>query len=93
MIDVYPIGWLSTAEIVRSALKSGNYRYAWGRTKQQAVFNLEWAREGKWRTVLGSFYGYLAEPNPWPPGLKTCGRGWTRKAAIRSLKRRGYSET
>ncbi len=92
MIYVYPIGWLSALKIIRGAVKQGHYLYAWRRFKQEVRFNWDWAREGKWRMIRGSFYGYLAEPTPWPTGLKSCGRGWTRKSAMRSLKRRGYSE-
>jgi hypothetical protein len=33
------------------------------------------------------FNGYLAEPTPFPDGMHRCGSGWTRKRALRSLRR------
>jgi hypothetical protein len=49
-------------------------------------------RNRQWHELRQHFNGYLAEPDPWPAGLTCCGRGLTRRAAVRSLHRRGYRQ-
>jgi hypothetical protein len=48
-------------------------------------------RERNWRALRNSFNGYLAEIDyphyPISRAVGHCGRGWTRRAAIRSLRR------
>lgn len=45
------------------------------------------AKSGNWRAVRNYFNGYLAEWHYPPSGVAyyRCGKGWTRKAAIRKL--------
>lgn len=47
-------------------------------------------RNRQWRDLKNNFNGWLAEPTPWPEGtgLTSCGRGWTRRAALYSLAKR-----
>lgn len=44
-------------------------------------------RRRNWRAIRSYFNGYLAEWHYPPPGMKwwKCGRGWTRRAALRRL--------
>ena len=72
-ITTYPVGLLS--DIKRRRVRQG-LRYALGR-----------AKDGNWRAVRNYFNGYLAEWDYPPAGMRhyRCGRGWTRRAAIRRL--------
>lgn len=91
-IDVYPVGWLSALRRAWAGVRRGNgseSRWYWFSSplRQQLQFDLHRAREGNWRAVRQSLNGFLAEPQPWPTGLRRCGSGWTRKRALRSLAR------
>lgn len=92
IVDIYPVGLL--AEIQHSKL----YKRKWIKPKRPFgylirsiayFFKGEWkqARE-EWRPFKSYFNGYLAEPDVFPGRLKRCGSGWTRKRALRDLKRR-----
>lgn len=75
--DVYPVGlWLDvrTHGVVMGAAKTLRYvRYQ--------------ARARNWRAIRNTFNGFLCEPSPFPANLTRCGKGWTRRSAIRSLER------
>lgn len=49
-------------------------------------------RQQQWHELRQHFNGYLAEPDPWPTGLTRCGRGWTRRRALLSLRSRAARE-
>ena len=71
-IGTYPVGLLSD-------IKAHKVKYGMKMTLRSA-----W--EGNWRAVRNHFNGYLAEWH-YPPEIRItrCGRGWTRRAAIRRL--------
>lgn len=81
-IEVYPVGVLA------------DLRHAWV-DKWHARTYLRYARQSvvrhirnrQWRKLKNDFNGFLAEPTPWPDGVTRCGSGWTRKRALRSLRR------
>jgi len=86
-IDIYPVGvldgWLAywrTRHI--PAARAGRKR------RHRLSYLSTWIQQQNWRAVKNSFNGYLAEPSPFPPGLRRCGSGWTRGRALRDLKRR-----
>lgn len=100
-IDVYPVGVLAdlrhawrylTARRFPGPVKSPG----WGWRLERARVSL-WSiprtvarhvRSRDWRALKNTFNGYLAEPNPWPEGATRCGTGWTKRRALRSLRRR-----
>lgn len=64
-------------------------RGAWRYLRRQAA-------GGNWRAVRNHFNGYLAEPLNDETAARrgwsgTCGTGWTRARAMRSLRREGWS--
>lgn len=73
-IEVYPVGLLSDIK---------NHK-----VRQGLRFLRSWIREGNWRAARNHFNGYLAEPCPFPPGVRRCGSGWTQARALRDLHRR-----
>lgn len=75
-IETYPVGLLS--DIKRRRVLRGVKGYLWRRIKDR-----------NWRAVRNYFNGYLAEWHYPPEGMKhyKCGRGWTRRAAVRRLGR------
>lgn len=76
-IGTYRVGLLS--DIKRRRVWYGLRCYLWPQIKRR-----------NWRAVRNYFNGYLAEWHYPPEGFihGRCGRGWTRKAALRSLGRR-----
>lgn len=77
-VDVYPVGFYSDARRFWHRLRRGEeraWRHFWYWLRRS------WHRRSYWN-------GYLAEPYHCPPGLTKVGRGFTRKAARRSLARR-----
>lgn len=74
-IEAYPVGLFS--DIKRRRLRTG-LRYM-----------LEQARKRNWRAVRNYFNGYLAEWHYCPPGVVhyRCGKGWTKRRALRDLGR------
>jgi hypothetical protein len=74
-ISTYPVGLLW--DIRRRRVRSG-LSYIRGRIADR-----------NWRAVRNYFNGYLAEWHYCPDGVNhyRCGRGWTRKAALRRLGR------
>lgn len=87
-IDVYPVGVLDDLRFAYRAIRSGHSREGYGKIRSSIRYVVDSVRAGNWRSVRNSFNGYLAEPTPFPEGLKGCGSGWTRKRALRSLRRR-----
>ena len=72
-IEAYPVGLLRDWKLRK--IKSG-VRYLKIQIKRRS-----------WRAVRSYFNGYLAEWHYPPEGMKhyKCGRGWTKRAAIRRL--------
>lgn len=87
-IDIYPVGVLRDVQYAVAALRHGHRGEARRRLRMMLRYLAGQARKGKWRAVRQAFNGYLAEPDPIPEGLARCGRGWTKRAALRSLHRR-----
>lgn len=93
LVEVYPVGVLQCLHVVRGAITAKGLTLA----QRRGSIQHEWRREvgylrrqiaaRNWRAVRNSFNGYLAEPYEFPPGLHRCGRGWTQRAAVRSLLR------
>lgn len=73
-ITTYPVGLLS--DIKRRRVRRGLSGYLWRQVKAR-----------NWRAVRNYFNGYLAEWHYRPDEVRLthCGRGWTRRAAIRRL--------
>jgi len=75
-IETYPVGlfW----DIKRHRVRYGITRYLWPQIKRR-----------NWRAVRSYFNGYLAEWHYCPEGVRhtRCGRGWTRRSALRRLGR------
>lgn len=73
-IEAYPVGLLR--DIKRKSLSYGLKRYLWVQVRRR-----------NWRAVRNYFNGYLAEWHYPPEGMRhhKCGRGWTKRAAIRRL--------
>lgn len=76
-IDVYAVGILSALKYRRAGWLRREFRNLKRRISER-----------NWNAVRNSFSGYLAEPCPWPEGLRRCGSGWTKKRALNDLKRR-----
>jgi hypothetical protein len=83
-MSVYPVGLLRDLR-----------QFAHGLHRPRSVRRLRYAlrypfhqaRAGEWRAVKNYFNGYLAEPDPWPPGATRCGTGWTKRRAARDFER------
>ena len=73
-IEVYPVGFLE--DFKRKRVRSGIKNYLLYQIKQR-----------NWRAVRSYFNGYLAEWHYCPEGVRhtKCGRGWTKRAALRRL--------
>lgn len=91
-IEVYPVGLL--ADLLRDWRQIRHWRElraAGGKPilhVRHAVRYLALRlRERNWRSVKSALNGYLAEPTPFPEEIRRCGSGWTRKRALRSLRR------
>ena len=76
-VDVYPVGWLEAWQHRKMGKK---LRYA-------LRYMMGQARSRNWRAVKNMFNGYLAEVDPSPPGVTRCGHGWTRRRALRDIRR------
>jgi hypothetical protein len=90
-VDVYPVGALDDLIHLRGILR----RYGWRAARSRVRFILTTltrrVRRRQWRAVKNYFNGYLAEPAPFPDGMRRCGSGWTHRRALRSLRRHGYT--
>lgn len=92
-VDIYPVGVLADLLRLRRALTNYDTKatgWAVGRLRADLRHIAARARAGKWREVKNAFNGYLAEPTPFPGHMRRCGSGWTKKRAMRSLRRHGY---
>jgi hypothetical protein len=71
-IEIYPVGAL--ADWKHGRLRLGVRNYLWYQIQRR-----------NWRAVRSYFNGYLAEWDYPPEGMKhyRCGRGWTKRAALR----------
>ena len=88
-IDVYPVGVLATAlRAYRGIRYLGRWTDAYRDTRYTVRALLRRVRGRQWRALRNAFNGYLAEPTPFPEGLKGCGHGWTKKRALRKLDQR-----
>lgn len=81
-MSVYTVGFYSH---LKHAWHSRRYRPYLKRMSSYVWYQF---KRRNWRAIRNYFNGYLAEPTPFPLGLHKCGRGWTKKAALRSLNRR-----
>lgn len=86
-IDVYPVGVLAGLLWARRAARRGLWRVAWDHLRSELRYVVQQAQARRWRAVRNALNGYLAEPIPAPEGLRRCGHGWTRRRAMRSLRR------
>ena len=84
-IDVYPVGVLDDLLVAYRWARAGHPREALARLRYSARGLIERARDREWRSIRQAFNGYLAEPTPFPEGLKGCGHGWTKRRALRKL--------
>ena len=92
-VDIYPVGVLARLLRIRHAMKARRAdltRWAVDGLRTELRYVATFARAGNWRGVKNAFNGYLAEPTPFPEGLRRCGSGWTKRRAMRSLRRHGY---
>jgi hypothetical protein len=95
-VDVYPVGLLSDLRRFRGAVKHQPKPWDrrsvaghpwWRLWRDLKVGTVERVRRREWRALKNYFNGYLAEPTPFPDGLRRCGSGWTRRRALASLRR------
>lgn len=94
-IDIYPVGWLSVLLGLRRAFNPTVPYPAPAKVRIHALravryelrTNIRQVKHGKWRALKNTFNGYLAEPTPFPAGVRRCGSGWTKRRARRSLDR------
>lgn len=84
-IDIYPVGLFD--DLKRWA-GNPDRPEAWRRLLRDLRFPLRMAWARNWQAARNYFNGFLAEPEPYPSGLKRCGSGWTRGRALRDLTRR-----
>jgi hypothetical protein len=88
LVDLYPIGvqyclWVSCRMISRGEFALAGQQ-VWTEIKTQVRLT----KSGNFRTFRQHWLGTYAEPRDWPFWLKSVGRGWTKKRAIRDLKKR-----
>ena len=89
MADTYPVGVLRTIQITARALTRPGLT-----GKRLTIIRQKWRTERRylalqvkardWRAVRNNFNGYLCEHDGHP---HNCGRGWTKRAAIRRADR------
>lgn len=82
-VDVYPVGLLTDLRRMRGYMSHpvpGASRLRMLRINLAHV-----ARQARRRNYWN---GYLAEPTPFPEGLRRCGSGWTEQRALNDLRRR-----
>lgn len=77
-IQIYPVG-------VLEALKSRTRRIE--RLKREFKYIRHQAARHNWRAIRNTFNGYLAEWDYPPSDMNhhLCGRGWTKKRALKRL--------
>lgn len=79
-ISIYPVGVLRA---LKMTTRSRDPRYL----HREANYLRRRIAARNWRAVRNSFNGYLAEWDYPPEGVNhhRCGRGWTKRAALRRL--------
>jgi hypothetical protein len=83
-IDVYAVGlWRDLRQFRASGHRPRRVR----RLARSLRYPFRQARARNWRAVRNYFNGYLAEPYTMPPGVTRCGRGWTRRGALKDWER------
>ena len=88
-VSVYRVGVLHDGYLAYTHAKNGRLGEARGRVRASLRYLLHVLRSRRWRSLRNAFNGYLAEVD-YPPiwlAHERCGRGWTRAAARRSLRR------
>lgn len=79
-VDVYPVGILW-------AFKD-DQRKGWRRVRSQLTRAWAHVKAGRWHEARSIFNGYLAEcPDMDGTHWHNCGRGWTKRAALRRVER------
>lgn len=86
-VDVYPVGWLARIRMAWFMARVGRWLSARREVAAEWRYCVARARAGDWRAVRMTFNGWMAEPTPFPPGLRRCGTGWTRRRARSRLDR------
>jgi hypothetical protein len=104
-VDVYPVGVLKDLHHAWHCLTARKFPATVGPPSRlwrlsRARISLRYIpktiarhiRSRDWRALKSTFNGYLAEPYHWPQDgtLTRCGSGWTRRRALRSLRRHGW---
>lgn len=89
-IDVYPVGVLSALRRARGYMRRDRKDLALRTLRQEWDLLHRQISKRDWHNLRQSFNGYLAEVNYPPDGLRhnRCGRGWTKRRAMRSLGER-----
>lgn len=98
-VDVYPVGLLRELKMFwRSHVSLRRELPAIARWHSRRNMRNFWKvhvwrniRMHRWHSLKNGFNGYLAEPTSFPEHVRRCGSGWTKRRALRSLKRYGYS--
>lgn len=82
-IHIYPVGFFRDVKKLWGALKHAPTIAYKKRALRSFVywFSRSWTRRSYWN-------GYLAEPTPFPEGLRKCGTGWTRFGAAMDLRKK-----
>lgn len=91
-VEVYPVGWLSVLRRAYRCFREGWWVEGWRVLRYEMLMTRRWILARNWRAIKNEFNGYLAEPTPFPEHMQRCGSGWTKKRALRSLRRYGYPE-
>lgn len=95
-LDVYPVGLLADLLSLRRyltrhgltlAVRRNGVRHALYGIRRDMRRVVKHVRAGAPRDARNVFNGYLAEPTNYPGPWKRCGRGWTKRAALRRLGR------
>jgi hypothetical protein len=81
-VDIYAVGLLHDIRLAVGGLRARGHRFHFAR-KLPRRLRSSWRKSSYWN-------GYLAEPAAIADGLNTwtrCGHGWTKKRALRDLRR------
>lgn len=72
-VHIYAVGFLRDFLMLKNGQRSFKHTWSW--------FKESWKRRNYWN-------GYLAEPREMPMGIHKCGKGWTKRAALRDWQLR-----
>ncbi|MFG3710858.1 hypothetical protein [Micromonospora sp. NPDC047730] len=87
LIDIYPVGVLACLLGLGRALRARHrdaIYAAYSNCRREVRYVVRSVRARNWRVAKNSFNGYLAEHRF--RGTR-CGHGWTRRRALRDLRR------